>query len=316
MTNVFVSYSHRDETLRNELQKHLSPMKREGLIDAWDDWRIDAGDELNRSISQKLENADVVLLLVSPDFLASNYCFDIEMRRALERHAAGEARVIPVILQPCDWQSTPLGQLKAVPTDGKPIMKFPNINDGFMDVVKAIRKVVPSKAATPSPKIGGTTARVAPPAAQLTSHIRSSNLMVKKSFSDHDRDRFLEDAFEYIATYFEGSLTELEKRNPEITTRYKRIDSDRFTAFIYRNGSAVSECAVFLGKVLGNQIAYSSDSNSTNGMNDSLSIVDDGTAMFLKSMLGAAMGGTKTGNLTLEGAAESFWSSLIRRVQS
>src|SRR5687768_12583725 len=126
MANVFFSYSHKDEELRNELEVHLSMLKREGLIEAWHDRRIGVGEDIHSEISSALENADIVLLLVSAQFLASNYCFEIEMRRALQKHNEGTARVIPVILHPCDWQSAPFGHLRATPTDGKPVSMFAN----------------------------------------------------------------------------------------------------------------------------------------------------------------------------------------------
>ena len=115
MATLFFSYSHADEGLRDQLEKHLAALQRQGVIEAWHDRRIPPGDLVDASISEQLERADIILLLVSPDFLASNYCYEVEMRRALERHAAGEARVVPVILRPCDWQGTELGRLMATP---------------------------------------------------------------------------------------------------------------------------------------------------------------------------------------------------------
>jgi len=110
-------YSHQDEDLRKELEKHLATLRRYGVIDIWQDRRIGPGDEFDREISNQLESADIVLLLVSSDFLHSDYCYDIEVKRALERHAEGSTRVIPAILRPCDWQKTPLGKLNATPTE-------------------------------------------------------------------------------------------------------------------------------------------------------------------------------------------------------
>jgi hypothetical protein len=94
MATLFFSYSHQDENLREQLERHLSMLKREGLIDAWHDRRIPVGDELAGTIDEWLERADVILLLVSADFLASPYCYDIEVRRAMERHQLRLARVI------------------------------------------------------------------------------------------------------------------------------------------------------------------------------------------------------------------------------
>lgn len=119
MIRLFFSYSHRDEEYRDELEIHLSMLKREGIISTWHDRRISAGDDFDRTISEHLQNADVILLLVSPYFLASDYCHDVEMRRALERHEAGDARVIPVILHPCDWKNAAFSKLLATPNGWK-----------------------------------------------------------------------------------------------------------------------------------------------------------------------------------------------------
>lgn len=97
---VFYSYAHEDESLREQLEKRLSMLRRQGLISEWHDRQIAAGTEWAQEIDAHLETASVILLLVSSDFLASDYCYDIEMQRALERHARSEARVIPVILRP------------------------------------------------------------------------------------------------------------------------------------------------------------------------------------------------------------------------
>jgi hypothetical protein len=115
MATIFFSYSHKDEALRDELETHLSMLKRQGFITTWQDRRIAAGDILDPMINAHLESADVVLLLVSPDFLASDYCYDKEMSRALERHEAGKCRVIPVILRPSDWHDAPFRKLLAAP---------------------------------------------------------------------------------------------------------------------------------------------------------------------------------------------------------
>lgn len=111
MASVFFSYSHKDEALRDQLESHLALLKNQGLIDAWYDRRIVAGDEVDDAIFSKLESADIVLLLVSSDFISSPYCYSREMMRAMERHEASEARVIPVILRHCVWQGAPFGKL-------------------------------------------------------------------------------------------------------------------------------------------------------------------------------------------------------------
>jgi TIR domain len=109
--SLFYSYSHRDERFRRTLESHLSVLRRSGLITEWHDRMIGAGGDWRGEIDRNLATADIVLLLVSPDFLASDYCWGEEMTKALQRHERGEARVIPIILRPCRWRNTPLASL-------------------------------------------------------------------------------------------------------------------------------------------------------------------------------------------------------------
>jgi hypothetical protein len=136
---VFYSYSHKDEALRDQLQTHLSLLKRQGVISNWHDRRISAGREWEGQIDGHLNSARIILLLISADFLASDYCYDIELTRAMERHEAGESRVIPVILRACDWHYATFGKLQAVPKDGEPVTSWQNIDEAFSDVAKGIR---------------------------------------------------------------------------------------------------------------------------------------------------------------------------------
>src|SRR5216683_1299922 len=108
---IFFCYAHEDEPLLNKLKTHLKPLQRQGLIDVWYDRDITAGSEWEREIDAQLDNAQIILLLISPDFMDSDYCYGIEMQRALERDQRGEARVIPVIVRPVYWQGEPLGKL-------------------------------------------------------------------------------------------------------------------------------------------------------------------------------------------------------------
>ena len=139
---VFYCYSHADEALRKKLEAHLAAMKRQGEIDDWHDRRIVPGADWQEQLDQHLESAAVILLLVSSDFLASDYCYHREMTRALERHKEGSARVIPVILRPVDWQATPFAGLQVLPKDGKPVTKWGNRDDAFMDIASGIRQAV------------------------------------------------------------------------------------------------------------------------------------------------------------------------------
>ena len=158
-------------------------LKRQGLIETWHDRRINAGDEFASTIDHELDAAQIVLLLVSPDFLASEYCYGIEMSRALERHQSGQARVIPVILRSCDWKNAPFGKLQVVPRDGRPITLWPDLDEAFLDVVKQIHEALPAqRPREPTPH---------KEAVHVASGPRSSNLRITRTFSDADRDRFL-----------------------------------------------------------------------------------------------------------------------------
>jgi hypothetical protein len=318
MVNAFISYSHKDESLRNELESHLAMLKRSGAISTWHDRRIAAGSEFDSEISNQLETAQIILLLISADFLSSNYCYDIEMGRAMEKHGDGSAVVVPVILRPCDWHSSPFGKLMATPPDGKAVTMFANQDEAFTSIAKEIRRVGEGFDKKPLPPLTDTRTKSYLPQQSRTvslSNERSSNLRVKRTFSDHEQDDFLENSYEYIARYFEGSLDELQKRNPQVSTKFKRIDSNSFTASIYANGERVSVCSVISGgnSHFGrNGIRYSSSPDAPrNSWNEQLTVGNDGYTLHLQ-------GGffqSEDRPLTQEGAAELYWETLIRPLQ-
>lgn len=141
--SIFFCYAHEDEALLNKLKTQLRPLQRQGLIAVWHDRDISAGSEWEQEIKKHLNEAKIILLLVSPDFIDSDYCYSIEMKQALERHQHGEARVIPVILRPVYWQGV-LGKLQALPTDAKPVMSslWYNVDEALFNVTEGIRTVV------------------------------------------------------------------------------------------------------------------------------------------------------------------------------
>ena len=143
--SIFISYAHSDEEFRVEIEKHLASLKRQGLISSWNDRKISAGSEWEGEIHQSLETADIVLLLISANFVASDYCWDVEMVAAMQRHASGKCRVIPIILRKIDdWQSSPFGILQALPTDGKPITSWEDRDEAYACVAQGIRTAISS----------------------------------------------------------------------------------------------------------------------------------------------------------------------------
>lgn len=141
---IFYSYSHKDEKLRDKLETHLSLLKQQGVLINWHDRKISAGEEWAMAIDSHLNTADIILLLVSPDFLASSYCYSIEMKRAMARHEKGEAIVIPVILRPVHWKDASFGKLQALPTEARPITGrfWHNQDEAFYNVAEGIREAI------------------------------------------------------------------------------------------------------------------------------------------------------------------------------
>lgn len=144
---VFCCYARKDQALLQELKNHLMPLKREGLITLWADTDINAGTEWEKEIHLHLNTSHIILLLVSPDFMASDYCYSTEMTRAMKRHQDGEAQVIPIILRPTDWQNAPFAKLQALPQDGRPIIssEWSYRDEGFANAAKGIRKAVEAR---------------------------------------------------------------------------------------------------------------------------------------------------------------------------
>ena len=139
---LFYSYSHKDEELRKELEDHLSLLRRQGVISGWHDRMIGAGEEWKGQLDKNLEEAQIILLLISPSFLASDYCYDIETKRALDRHDKGEAKVILVLLRPVDWEGAPFARLQGLPIDLRPVTTWTNKDEAFMNIAQGIRRAI------------------------------------------------------------------------------------------------------------------------------------------------------------------------------
>lgn len=317
MVRLFFSYSHKDEALRDELEKHLSSLKHQGIIATWHDRRIDAGEEWATQIDDQLRTADIILLLVSADFIASRYCYELEMNEALRRHAAGESRVIPVILRPCDWHDLPFGKLQAATLDGRAVVKFPSLDDGFLEVVQAIKAIVKSSSSNSTKALPPSVSeQLATSKGKLHAYgPRSSDLRVHHSFTDHDRDIFMIESFEYIAAYFENSLTELSTRTPHLKTQFRRRDANSFEAIIYTDGKQASKCGIWLGRgsFMGD-IAFSHTGlGNGNSFNESMSVGADGHSLGLKPLgMAFQLSGQRDALLTQEGAADYFWGMLMQ----
>ncbi len=139
---IFIAYSRADSQMLNELRQHFTPLERNKRVTVWYDGKIEPGDVWEDSIKRHLHGADIVLLLVSADSIASDYFYDKEVADALERHRAGTARVVPLILRPCVWRTTPLGELQALPQNGKPVTEWANRDAAYTDAVEALWQMI------------------------------------------------------------------------------------------------------------------------------------------------------------------------------
>ena len=316
MPNVFFSYCHVDEALRDQLEKQLAMLRRQGVINTWHDRRISAGQEIDVSIDAHINSDEIILLLVSPDFIASDYCYNIEMTRAMERHQAGDAIVIPVILRACDWHYAPFGKLLGTPRDGKPVTLWPDRDEAFLQVAKEVRKAAEklrSKDICVSPQTN--RADLTTPQQVVPNVPRSSNLRLAKTFSQLDKDRFQLDTFEYIARYFENSLKELQARNPGFEGVFRRVGANRFSATIYKHGQDVARATVFVEGQMGAGIYYSQGASfSGNSYNEMLTVQADDQFLYLTS-LGMTFRKGYDQKLSQEGAAELLWETVIDPLQ-
>lgn len=189
---VFYSYAHEDEKLRDEIEKNLTLLQRKGLIVGWHDRRIVAGGNWSDEIDVHVHSAQIILLLISSDFLASDYCYSVEMKVALDRHARREAIVIPIILRPADWAGAPFAHLQALPRDAKAVTTWENRDEAFADIARGIREVVQrfqpqagDTATDPGALVGGLRDAYVPKArvldAAMPSHVvkdRATELLV------------------------------------------------------------------------------------------------------------------------------------------
>lgn len=141
--SVFISYSHKDEAYRRALETHLSFLRRAGQLTVWHDRMIGPGEEWERRITDALELADIILLLISPDFADSDYCWGIETTRALERREQNDAIVIPILIRPvAGWTGTPIGKLQALPLDARPVALWSNPDEAYQNIAEGLQRLI------------------------------------------------------------------------------------------------------------------------------------------------------------------------------
>lgn len=306
---AFISYSHHDEGALKRLHTHLAMLRREGRIDTWFDREILAGSELDTEIAEQLETCELFLLLVSPDFLDSRYCFELEMQRALARHDAGEARVVPIIVEPCDWPATPLRRLKVLPRDGKPVSEWTNQNNAYLDVVQELRRIFEAEKGGSAP---GISEEITATAMQRGGARR---YRVKRDFDAIDRSEFGDSAFAAIRQYFEHATNEINTI-ANLRGRFVFLSPTSFGCTIVNRARDHGTAHITVHRRSGSsglcEIYYSFvESAPTNTANGGFNIEADEYELHLTSMM---MGtGRERERLTSHSAAEQLWADFLEQ---
>jgi tetratricopeptide (TPR) repeat protein len=140
--NSFYCYAREDHDFCEKLEHYLTPLKRRHSFSTWFDRRINPGENWEEAVEEHLNAADLIFLLISPDFMASDYCYTKEMRRALERHARGEARVVPILLRPTYWEDMPFSGIQLLPTNSIPLTRWLDSDEAFQDIIGGIDKTI------------------------------------------------------------------------------------------------------------------------------------------------------------------------------
>jgi hypothetical protein len=223
MSKLFISYSHVDTPVLERLHAHMAILKEEGKVSTWFDREILAGGDLDSNIKEKLTSADIFIAIVSPDYLNSKYCYQVEFKAALSQMEAGELVIVPVIAEPCDWHASPLGKMKAIPIDGKPISDWVNKNTAYLNIIQEIRRLMDVP-----PLI--KKANLFPQSPDTLQSTRKA-YKVKQDFTEVDIVDFRQRTFDAIKKYFNDSIEEI---NTIADIQARMLDSEKksFTCLI------------------------------------------------------------------------------------
>lgn len=309
--NAFISYSHQDQLMLTMLHKHLTQLQRDGVISAWTDREIMAGGEVNKNISSALSGSDLFIALLSPDYIASKYCYEIEFQTALKMQEQGMI-IIPVIVEPCDWLSTPFKEFKALPTDGKAITLWENKNTAFLDITQNLRKLTSS-----------STANKENTKDESSSVLIARNYRVQKDFDSIEKIEFVEKTLHEVKEYIKRYIEEITKID-NVKTRTLIDNNKEFESLLVnRNKIATeahlkisinSENSIFSSRSNQKQITYSIIKESNrNESGKSLTLSSDEYHLFwLENNFYSGSQGRK--ELGSKEIAELIWNEWLESV--
>ena len=305
---AFISYSHADGRALERLHKHLAMLTRDGTLSTWSAHQILPGDKVGDKIDANLSKSGLFLTLLSPDYLASKYCYETEFQKAQDLAAEGKLRIVPIIVQPCDWQSSPFKEYLALPYDGKAVSEWTNENNAFLDVTKGLRRIVEDMKNTQPDSFMPTTKPV--------SMITNRRPLIKKDFDAIDKAEFSDHAFEVIRAYFEASCRELtESSEGELKAKYERMEDTAFTCTVVNRGRRGAEGHITIRNGKGRNhfgdITYVfqryAENNTSNGC---IRVESDDYRMFLTRDDYMRGGRDK---LTAEQVADSMWVDFVKQ---
>lgn len=308
---IFISYSHKDQEALDRLRTHLKGLSRQGLITAWFDREILAGGEINDEIEAKLETSDIFLLLISPDFIASDYCMDTELEHAVKRHNSGDARVIPIIIEPCNWLAEHnLKKLKALPKDGQPISEWGNQNSAYLEIVQELTRIIENSLSGTKENIDEIKSIPAPT-------LPKRNIRVKRTFDQIEQNDFRDHAFVSIRNYFQKHIEDL-KSHEGINSRFHSQNKTVFSCSIINSGYGNSDCHVTFHSGNSNfslgDIYYSyavdAPENTANG---TFNIESDEYELYLKTGISNHFSNKKN-KYSPEQAAELVFNEMLHQV--
>ena len=304
---IFISYSHKDEAILERLRIHLAMLRREGVVETWDDREIRAGQRVNETIADAHDASTVFMPIVSPDFLASVYCYEKEMQTALEKAEQGKMTIFPVIAEPSDWLASPLQKFKAVPRDGKPISEWTNPNNAYLDVVQELRRV----ATTGVRRTTDTRSTIDAPTNAV------SRVKIRRDFSSIDRGKFRDAAFAEIRKYFSGSIEEFGQIEG-LQGAFEDIDPNAFTCTIVNLSKREAESHLTVRNNKGGQhslgdITVSFDAYARAGSaNELIGVSADEYDQYLE--LGMRFGGHNADRrLSAAQVADILWRDFLQR---
>ena len=308
---AFVSYSHADEKRLERLHKHFAMLRRDGQLEEWTDHEVLAGDKLDEEVRRNLEASTLFVALVSPDYLASNYCYEREFQHALTLQERGLLRIVAVIVEPCDWKSSPFHKLLVLPKDGKPVADWTNENTAYLNVVTELRRVLSR----------GEPAGAAPPMAPVAAPANGDparRIKLKQDFDAIQRADFADGAFQAIRGYFEKACGELQQASDQIKARYESMSPSAFTCTIVNRAKMRGgEAFITVHQTKGTRtsigdISYVHQRHAPPGTSNGwFSVEADEYRMFLTA--GMDITGNKATKLTAQQAAAKLWDDLVRQ---